>query len=593
MNREKIKILGIAPYQSLKNTMNTLAASYENIELVTYVGNLEAGAELVKQHLKDDFDIIISRGGTAERIRSFSPVPVVEIPLSVYDILRVIKLMEASDGTYAVVGFSSITMPAHLLCDLLHYNMEIITIRHEKEVLPALSKLKEKGYYFVLCDVITETLARQAGMNPILITSGTESIESAFEQAAQIYSYSSILKQRCSILEDALKNQTADTIILKTDGSVLFSTYHAENISVVMDYLKTLIQKSQNISSSKAFHLIDNTLYSLSMKHTFYDSSEVFLFCIEPNPVPAGSSKYGLRFSSYEDMADMYSNSFYALTSSAKAVAEQIKQLNQSSMPVMILGEKGSGKNQIAAKLYIDSPQKDNPYIIIDCQLINDKIWNFLTRHYNSPFCDKNNTIFISNIQALSDIYRQQLLSILLDTNAHKRNRILISCSQTIDETSSDPSRNFIDYLPCTTIYLPPLRELTEDISSSASLYLNALNIELSRQVVGFEPDALFLLRNYNWPDNFMQLKRVLAELVLLTTTPYIQAETVQNVLEKETQQYVPCVSSIFDYERPLSDMIHNIVKVVVSQCHGNQTQAAKKLGIGRTTLWRYLNSEE
>ncbi len=121
----------------------------------------------------------------------------------------------------------------------------------------------------------------------------------------------------------------------------------------------------------------------------------------------------------------------------------------------MILGEKGSGKNQIAAKLYIDSPQKDNPYIIIDCQLINDKIWNFLTRHYNSPFCDKNNTIFISNIQALSDIYRQQLLSILLDTNTHKRNRILISCliscSQTIDETSSDPSRNFIDYLPCTT----------------------------------------------------------------------------------------------------------------------------------------------
>ncbi len=39
--------------------------------------------------------------------------------------------------------------------------------------------------------------------------------------------------------------------------------------------------------------------------------------------------------------------------------------------------------------------------------------------------------------------------------------------------------------------------------------------------------------------------------------------------------------------------MIHNIVKVVVSQCHGNQTQVAKKLGIGRTTLWRYLNSEE
>ena len=589
---QKIKILGIAPYQSLKNTMTHIACNYENIELVTYVGNLEAGVQIVKQHLEENFDIIISRGGTAELIKSFSPIPVVEIPLSVYDILRAVKLLETSSSAYAVIGFPSITMSAHLLCDLLHYDMEIITIHQEAEAAPALSQLKENGYSFVLCDVISETLARQAGMNPILIVSGTESIENAFEQAAQICSCSLSLKQRCSILEDALKNQAADTIILKDDGSVFLSTYNAENVSIVLDYLKTLIQKPQSMSASKAFHLIDNTLYSLSVKYTVCDDSEFYLFCIEPNPVPAGSSKYGLRFASYTDMANMYSNSFYALTSSPAILKKQIEQFNQSSLPIMILGERGTGKNEIAAKLYLESPQKDNPYIIIDCQLINDRSWNFITQHYNSPFCDRGNTIFISNIQALSNIRCQQLLSILLDTNAHKRNRILVSCSQTRNDVSTDPSRNFIDYLPCTTIYMPPLRELADDIPIAANLYLNTLNIEFSKQVAGFEPETISLLRRYPWPDNIMQLKRVLSELVRMTTSPYIQAETVAKILEKETQQYVPCASTAFDYQRSLDEMIHDIVKVVVSQCDGNQTRAAKSLGIGRTTLWRYLNFE-
>ena len=60
---------------------------------------------------------------------------------------------------------------------------------------------------------------------------------------------------------------------------------------------------------------------------------------------------------------------------------------------------------------------------------------------------------------------------------------------------------------------MPPLRELTDDIPNSSSLYLNILNVELSRQIVGFTPEALNVLTSYQWPDNFLQLKRVLTEL--------------------------------------------------------------------------------
>ena len=79
----KYRILGIAPYENLKNAMVTEAAKYEDIEMVVYTGNLEDGAQLALQHMNEGFDILISRGGTAELIRKIASIPVIEItPLS-------------------------------------------------------------------------------------------------------------------------------------------------------------------------------------------------------------------------------------------------------------------------------------------------------------------------------------------------------------------------------------------------------------------------------------------------------------------------------------------------------------------------------
>lgn len=590
MSTDRIRVLGIAPYQSLKSSMETAAASYDQIQLTTYVGNLDVGAELAKQYMNDGFDIIISRGGTASLIKTFSPIPVIDIPLSVYDILITLRLTAASTEDCAIIGFPSITTPARMLCDLLQYDIKVYTIHDKNEVAPMLSQIKEANCNFVLCDVIAESLARQAGLNPILIVSGPESIKSAFDEALQIgFSYYELLR-RCTIMEHALKNRPANTIVLKEDGSVFFSNYTSDNITAVMEYLKSLVKKPQKASFTRAFHLIDDSLYAVTAQNIEFHGSHVFLFYIEPNPIPSGSSKYGLHYTNYEDTVYLYSSSFYSLTSSARLLENQIHQLAQINQPLMILGESGTGKNQVARRLYIESPKKNHPYIIIDCPLVNEKNWSFLTKHYNSPLFDKGNTIYISNIQALPSIKQQQLLSLLLDTNTCNSNRLIFSCSQTLKEGSADPSGAFINYLTCATLFLPPLRELTEDIPSSASLYLNSLNVDLSRQVIGFEPEALRLLCNYHWPDNFMQLKKVLADLVLLTTGQYVKAETVSNILAKEARQYAPQIADSFNYDRPLSEMLHDIVKTVLAKCDGNQTKAAKQLGIGRTTLWRYLN---
>lgn len=588
----KYRILGIAPYENLKNAMVTEAAKYEDIEMVVYTGNLEDGAQLALQHMNEGFDILISRGGTAELIRKIASIPVIEITLSINDILRAILLVGNLTEAYAVVGYPTVTQPAHVLCEMMNYRINIITIHSPDELDPVLKELKAGGCNFILCDVITEMMAREAGVEPILILSGPESIDIAIDYSINMCRVLAETKARGRLFTRALDMQGMKTVIMKQDGSILFSTYNEKNISSVTGYLKKLAESPHSMSA-KAFHMIENRLYSISAEETTFLEEPCYIFCLEQNPFPVGGSKHGIRFSTCTEVSVMYSSSFYSLTSSARLMEEKIRMINQTTLPVMILGERGSGKNQLAAKLYLESSMQRYPYITIDCQVLNERTWNYIISNYNSPLNDKNNTIFISNLQALSRHQQEQLLSFLVDTNAHKRNRIILSCSQTLDRDLPDPSRNFIDYLPCTTVYMPPLRELTDDIQGSSNLYLNAMNVEMSKQIVGFTPEALALLMSYRWPDNFMQLKRVLAELVMLTSTAYIQRDTVFEVIEKEKRQYVPTTADLFDYNRPLGEMTREIVKVVLSQCGGNQTLAAKRLGIGRTTLWRYLNETD
>jgi phosphoglycolate phosphatase-like HAD superfamily hydrolase len=206
MENNKIKVLAIAPYEAMKTAIERLAKNRTDLELDAYVGDLYYGKELVQRHIGENYDAIISRGGTAQLIEEVTEVPVIEISLSVYDILRAIKLAENYKERYAILGFPSITGSAHLLCDLLQYQVDIFTVYSAAEVRPLLTKLKLEGYHMVVCDMISHTEAKLLGLNTILITSGAESIEDAFNQAVKISTSHIKVRRENQFLKEVLKN---------------------------------------------------------------------------------------------------------------------------------------------------------------------------------------------------------------------------------------------------------------------------------------------------------------------------------------------------------------------------------------------------
>lgn len=201
------RILGIAPYDGMRTAMEQAAQAYPNVELEVYTGDLEEGQAIVQRMAPNSYDCIISRGGTATLIRQVTDLPVVDIHISVYDVLRTMKLAENYTSLYAIVGFPSITEPAHTLCSLLNFDLDILTVRSAEEVRHTLERLKQGGYRMVVCDMVTHTIAREMGFDAFLITSGIESLHSAIDQAVNISTWFGQLRQENLFLRSITQEQ--------------------------------------------------------------------------------------------------------------------------------------------------------------------------------------------------------------------------------------------------------------------------------------------------------------------------------------------------------------------------------------------------
>ena len=99
----------------------------------------------------------------------------------------------------------------------------------------------------------------------------------------------------------------------------------------------------------------------------------------------------------------------------------------------------------------------------------------------------------------------------------------------------------------------------------------------------------------YDWPGNYTQFKHVLKELALAVSQPYISSSDVADILARERRLHrQPSSSADFSvFDGTLEEITGQIVRQVLNVCGGNQSMAAKRLNISRTTLWRIMNKLE
>ena len=589
----RIRVLGIAPYEGMKTLMSSVVADYPQIDLTLFVGDMEQGLEIARSNFHGDYDVVISRGGTAKMLQKNLALPVIEIDISMYDILCALKLADGLTGKTAMVSFANITSSAHLLCDLMKYNMDIYTIDSAEAVEPTLRQLQKNDYQSILCDMISNTTAKRLGLNSFLITSGVDSIRKAFDQALLLCRSQQRLRDENQFFRQLNQGQIGQTMVFDQDGNLFLSTLDDPKPEL-LELLRRDLPESQLGAERRITRNLGGMLYAIRARRISTGSLTYTAFFFDARKTPLSPNQVGIRFSTRPEAENAFYSSIFSFAGSISDYQQDIEHISQSTAPVMVTGEDGTGKESIVSVLYMRSPLRNAPLVSINCSLLNDKSWAFLLEHHNSPLADQGNTLYFASIDALSEERRQQLLAVLSEMDVCRRNRVIFSCVCQPGEYTSAVGSLFMDKLCCLSLYLPPLRQMAERIPALVNLSLSHLNVDLPRQIVGADPEAITLLQNFQWPHNYTQFRRVIGELAVTATGSLITAENVRQALRKERHvgAFSPCAENAaapLNLNRTLDEISQDVARRVVEESGGNQTVAAKRLGISRTTLWRLL----
>ena len=590
---QQIRILGIAPYEGIRSVMSQAAEEFPQVELTLFVGDLQQGVEIAKSNFHGDFDVVISRGGTARMLRQQLTLPVVEIEVTMYDLLCALQLASNPDGKIAMVSFDNITRNAKLLCRLMHYDVDIFTIKASDEVEPTLQRLQANNYQTILCDAVANTTAKRLGLNSFLITSSIDSVRQAFEQALQLCRAQERLRDENLFFRQLLNGQIGQTVVFDTDGNLFLSTQKNPSAELLAMLLREL-PESKREDERHITRNLGGILYSIRSQCISSGSLTYVAFFFVARKTPLSPSQTGIHFFTRPEAEKAFYNSIFSFAGTINDFQEEVQKISRSSTPVMVTGEDGTGKESMVSALYLRGELRNNPLVSINCSLLNDKSWAFLLEHHNSPLAEEKTTIYFANLDVLSQERRQQLLAALSEMEICRRNRVMFSCVCQPGEYISEAGSLFSDKLHCLSLYLPPLREMSERIPELVRLSISHLNADLPQPVLGIEPEAISMLQNYSWPHNYAQFRRVLGELAVTSANQVISTESVRSILQKERHigsfaPHTEDASSPLDLNRPLQEIIQDIALRVLDESQGNQTAAAKRLGISRTTLWRLL----
>lgn len=591
----KIKILGIAPYEELNNSMSIVSKQFTDVESAIYTADLKEGQKIASELFENDYDAIISRGGTADLIRQVVSIPVIDVSISIYDILGTIRLAKNYTEKFAIVGYASITETAHLLCDILGYTIKIITLDESTDTSMTLDILIEEQYEMILCDAITNRLALTKSINTILITSGFESIKHAYQEALTIAKQLKRVIHEKSVLEESLHQQKQDFIIIDEVFQVYYANTSNDLSSSIAKFLNT---KKDMTDENQYYHTFKNRVYMLNVKKIMVDERTYYSCILKISTPPIINNRFGIFYQKRSEVEEIFTTKLLFTQFIQEETKRNLQRIKNFYNSIIIVGETGTAKSSIAYQTFLNQEMHNNQLISIDAKLMNEKMWKFLVNPTNGPLVDEHNTLLFQNIEQLSVRDAEQLITIVKNTKLLQRNNLLFTYN-TNNAIEEKIYNRLLFELNCASIYAPPLKERKHELSVITTLLLNKINIECNKDVLGFEPNALKEFLAFEWPGNFNQLQSALKELVINATTHYISEHQVIQLLKKErliqhfSDSHLGSFTLQTKVENPtLFDYSKEIILNVLEQNNGNQTKTAEQLGISRTTLWRYLKTD-
>jgi DNA-binding NtrC family response regulator len=299
-----------------------------------------------------------------------------------------------------------------------------------------------------------------------------------------------------------------------------------------------------------------------------------------------------------------------------REVCAQLRRLATRNLPVLILGETGTGKELAARMLHEAGPRKDAPLRVVNCGAIPENlVASVLFGHERGAFTGadraregvfedaRGGTVFLDEVGELSPSAQAALLR-ALETRRITRvggtreieiDARFIAATHRNLEAMAEAGEFRLDLLHrlnTVTVVLPPLRERREEIRALVDYFLEHASREWGTRRAQVEPAALSLLEQHSWPGNLRELRNVLARAAALVEGDMITvAELPEGLRQRGTVQpsraTIPAPAT--DLRSHLRDVERDLITGALEKSGGNQRRAAELLGMPLRTFERRL----
>lgn len=268
-----------------------------------------------------------------------------------------------------------------------------------------------------------------------------------------------------------------------------------------------------------------------------------------------------------------------------KEIEQAIERIAQTNANCIIFGESGMGKEQIARQIYLQSSRTQKPITVIEAggaELVGlhdpksdrNEMYNRIKSYFQNA---AGGTIILKNIQLLN--FEKQSVFLHILSEEHPDVRVICTAEPELLKMVSEKRfrPNLFYILRQVDISVPPLREVTEDIESLSNYFLTLYAHKTEQDKKRLDVSATKALKLHQWPGNVRELKDVILFAAFHTSDDVITASDL-NFSQSEPEP---------DTSLRLQEPEREKAKIIAAlrQAAGNKSQAARLLGIGRSTL--------
>ncbi len=296
---------------------------------------------------------------------------------------------------------------------------------------------------------------------------------------------------------------------------------------------------------------------------------------------------------------------------------KQVLRLVEAAAPadttVLLLGESGTGKGEVARLVHQCSRRSKKPFVRVNCaaipiDLFESEFFGHRRGSFTGATADREGrfrvahqgTLFMDEITSMPAAAQAKVLRVLEDGVFERVGdsnptsvdvRLVAACNVDLQaEVDAGRFRQDLFYrINVMTIHIPPLRERSDDIPVLAESFLEEFRARLARPVHSFHPETMKILEAYHWPGNIRELRNVIERAVLLESGPQLMPTSLPFGFQQEGRSTSARPPEDLNLRSALAAEECRILKAALAQSNGVRREAARLLGIDERNLSYFL----